>query len=180
MILSITAYLAAFGLAWAPLIDRGLPWTMFLLTLPALWILGTRLRAGVALTAGLYGVVGLAGWAAFSDSLWPALAAVVLALLAWDSASLALWLKQADEVRDSSRIWQGLILRSIGAGLAGSAIALGFARVELPVPFWGLVGLLAAVWLLIAALRRAARAGQPGPLAETSSNQADTHDDPIH
>ncbi len=179
MVLSVTAYLAAFGLAWAPVIDRGLPWAMFLFTLPILWILGTTLKFPLALTVGLYGVVALAGWAAFSDALFPALAAMPLALLAWDSASLTLWLRKGCEVQDKVGIWQGLILRSIGAGAAGSAIALGFARFELALPFWGLVGLLVTVWLVLAALRRATGRTQPEPVVNSPPTQARSHEDGI-
>lgn len=154
MILAISGYLAAFGLAWAPVIARASPWTLFLLIFPAVWIAGVTRKLPGAIAAGFYAVIGLAVWATLSGAFYLGLVAVVLAILAWDAAGLSLWLRIANEIRDRAGIWQGLLLRSCGLAAAGAALAVAFAQLELSLPFWILVLLLLAVWAALAALSR--------------------------
>lgn len=156
MILAIAGYLAAFGLAWGAVAAHGFPWTILLLSCPAAWIAGVILGLPGVLTIGLYAVVGLAVWATLSGAFLPGLGAVMLVLLAWDAAGLACWLTKADEVPGRAGIWRALLLRSFGLGSAGAAVALGFSQLELPLPFWGLAGLLLAAWAALAAFRREA------------------------
>ncbi len=161
MSLAISVYLAGFGLAWGSLAltsvtqAHELFWTIPALVCPLAWIAGIVLRLPRLLTVGFYGVVGLAVWAALSGAFPAGLGAVVLSLLAWDAAGLALWLAKADEVPDRARIWQALLLRACGLGLIGTAVALGFAQLGFSLPFWGLVGLLLAAWGVLVAFRLA-------------------------
>lgn len=156
MIPAVVGYLAAFGLAWGAVAARGFPWTMLLLSCPAVWVIGALFALPEALAIGFYAVIGLAVWATLSGAFLAGLGAVVLALLAWDAAGLALWLGEAEEVPNRWEIWRRFALRSSGLGLIGAATALGFAQLELSLPFWGLVGLLIAAWVVLASLRRAA------------------------
>lgn len=160
MIAAAAMYVLGFALALAPTISRGFPWTMGLLLCPALWITGLVLGLPWALIAGLYGVIGLAVWAALSGSFYLALGAVVLVLVAWDAAGLFLWLRRAAEVRERADIWRGLLLRSWGLASAGAALALAFAQLELSLSFWAMVVLLLAAWGALAALRRGAGGGR--------------------
>lgn len=155
MIQAIIGYLAAFSLAWVPLVNQGLPWTLLLLLCPAVWVLGMAFGLPQLLTCGLYAAVGLAVWTALSGAFLPGLGAVLLALWAWDAAGLALWLARADEVPNRGKIWRGFTLRATSLGAVGAAVALGFTRLELKFPFWGLVGLLLAALGALAAFRRA-------------------------
>lgn len=156
MILAVVGYLMAFGLAGGPIATRGFPWTMFLFALPTLWISGVIIGLPTALTLAMYGIVALALWATVSGAVLPGLGAIVLAFVGWDAASLVLWLRRTQNVGDRTAIWQRLLLRSLGAGLAGAGLAIVFAQFELSLPFWVLVGLLMAAWGVLFALRRAA------------------------
>ena len=154
MISAIIAYMAAFGLAWAPVVARAFPWTLLLLVLPVVWIAGVARGFAGSVSAGFYALIGLAVWAALSEAFYLGLAAVVLSILAWDAAGLSLWLRKANEIRDRTGIWQSLVLRSCGLALTGAALALGFAQLELSLSFWVLVVLLLAAWATLAALPR--------------------------
>lgn len=164
MVLAISVYLAAFGLVWGSLTSALVTyaheplWTMPALICPLAWIVGLALRLPRLLTAGLYGVVGLAVWATLSGAFPAGLGAVVLTLLAWDAAGLALWLRPARAEGAPSRgeIWWRFALRSSGLGAIGMAVAFGFAQMRLLLPLWGLVGLLLAAWGALAAFRRMA------------------------
>ncbi|MBE0430932.1 MAG: hypothetical protein IBX67_03795 [Dehalococcoidia bacterium] len=153
MIPAIIGYLWAFGLAWAPVAARGFPWTLLLLVFPALWIAGVARSRPGAVAVGFLALIGLGVWATLSAAFYPALAAVALALVAWDAAGLSLWLRQADEIRDRTKVWQGLLLRSFGLAGAGAALALAFLQLELSLPFWVMTVLLLATWAAVAALR---------------------------
>lgn len=155
MIVAIAGYLAAFGLAWSPMITRGLPWTLMLLSFPALWITGVIVGRRTALAAGLYGAIGVAVWAAVSGVFLLPLGAVGLALLAWDAAGLSLWLRMASEVPNRAAIWRAALTRSFALVAIGAALALVFSRFEMSLPFWAMVPLLAAAWAALALLRRA-------------------------
>ena len=154
MIPAVVPYLVAFGLAWAPVVSLGFPWTLLLLLFPAGWLAGVIRNHPAALTLGLYGLVGLAAWAAISGAFLPGLAAMATGLVAWDAAGLSLWLRRAGEVQDRAQIWQGLLLRSCSLASIGAALALAFAPLELALPFWALVILLLAVWTALAVLPR--------------------------
>jgi len=153
MIPAVALYLLAFGLAWTPVISRGFPWTMLLLACLAVWVAGVVHRLPGALAVGFYGVAALAVWTALSGAFYLGLGAIVLAVVAWDAAGLSLWLRQATEIRDAVGMWQGLLLRSCGLASAGAALALGFARLQLSLPFWAMVVLLLAAWGALAAFR---------------------------
>lgn len=155
MIVAIVGYLAAVGLAWSPVITRGFPWTLMLLSFPALWITGVIIGRRAALAAGFYGVIGVALWAAVSGVFLRALGAVGLALLAWDAAGLSLWLRIGDEVPNRAAIWRATLTRSCVLASAGVALALGLSRLELSLPFWAMVPLLVATWAALVILRRA-------------------------
>lgn len=153
---AIVVYLAAFGLAGAPVLTHGYPWTLLLLSCPAVWIAGVVFNRQVALGAGLYGVIAVAMWAVFREAFIHGLSAVVLALVAWDAAGLSLWLRKASEVRNRHRIWQAALIRSCILASLGGALAVGFARLEISLPFWVMLILLTLAWGLLAAFRRSA------------------------
>lgn len=154
MIPAILCYLAAFALAWGPVITHGFPWTMALLLCPIAWVAAVKKGRTGALAPGLYAVVGVTIWASVSGAFLPALGAVVLALLAWDSAGLALWLRKADEVPDRPAVWLSMMYRSSGLAAGGALVALGFSQLQLSLPFWSLAGLLIGSWAALAVFSR--------------------------
>jgi hypothetical protein len=151
---AVASYLVAFGLAWTPLVKLGFPWTLLLLLLPAGWVVGVIRNHPMALAPGLYCLAGLAVWTTISGAVLPGLASMAIALVAWDAAGLSLWLRKADEIRDSAGIWQGLLLRSCGLASVGAALVFAFGQIELSLPFWALVILLLATWAALAILPR--------------------------
>jgi hypothetical protein len=155
MIVAVAGYLAAFVLAWSPMFTSGFPWTLMLLSLPALWITGVIVGRRAALAAGLYGAIGIVLWAAVSGEFLQALGAVGLALVAWDAAGLSFWLRMGDEVPNRMPIWRAAMTRSCVLASAGVALALGASRLELPLPFWAMVPLLIAVCAALIIFRRA-------------------------
>lgn len=95
------------------------------------------------------GFLGLVVWAAASATTgaWPAgLAAMGLALLAWDSADLLHWRGEREKLQQVVR--RGLLRSGLAAG-TGCALAFAALRLRLTLPFWGLVGLLALLWLAL-------------------------------
>lgn len=157
MIPAIVGYLVAFGMAWAQVLTRAFPWTLLLLAFPAVWLAGVLRGFRTAAGAGLYGLIGVAVWAALSGTFYLGLAAVTISIVAWDAADLSLWLRKADEIRDESGVWQSLLLRSSALAATGAALALVFAQLELSLPFWVLVLLLLAAWATLAGLPRTIR-----------------------
>jgi len=160
MIPSIALYLVAFGMAWASVLTHGFPWTLLFLSFPAIWVSGIIRGYPSLLTAGLYGLITIAAWAAFSEAFIPGLGAVLIALVAWDAAGLYLWLRKAAEVHNRGHIWRAALIRSCTLASIGGALAIAFAQLEISLPFWGMVVLLLLAWGILAALRRST-AGEP-------------------
>ncbi|MBC7093662.1 hypothetical protein H5T53_06630 [Candidatus Bipolaricaulota bacterium] len=171
MILAVVGYLAAFACAWSGLGWEIWPWGMVSLAAPTAWLVGLRARKVGLLAFGLYLLAALAVGAAVEGELLPALGAMAIALWSWDLGILAVQLRRADaEAR--RRLMRTALPRSSAAAAAGVALGVAFAWLRLPIPFWGLAGLMVAAWVGVAALIRSARRLYAPSGGEASGNRS--------
>lgn len=146
----LLAALAAL-LAWAGAGFSADPlWTLAFLP-STLWLLAGLDRRPLWPRLGFLGLVALAGAVTAQGNLEIGLGVMGLTLLAWDSAGLLHW-------RGDKRELQRVLVRGLvrSGAVAGIGIALGLAasRLRLAFPFWGLMGLMALVWLALWAWSR--------------------------
>ncbi|MCR4392583.1 MAG: hypothetical protein NUV94_07500 [Candidatus Acetothermia bacterium] len=171
MILAAGGYLAAFACAWSGLGWAIWPWGMVSLAAPTVWLLGLVVRKVGLLAFGLYLLAALAVGAATAGGFLPALGAMALALWSWDLGVLAVQLRRPGE-EARRRLVRTALPRSSATAAAGVALGVAFARLRLPIPFWGLAGLMVAAWVGLAALIRSARRLYAPPGGEASGNRS--------
>ncbi|MCX7750981.1 MAG: hypothetical protein N2320_05540 [Candidatus Bipolaricaulota bacterium] len=148
---SVGAYLAV----WAALGFTREPLWWASLAAPLVAGLGAVLRHRGLLGAGLYLQVGLAAAAAVGGNRTLALGAVALAAWSWDMGNLARARLGLGDPRRIRRLVLAAVGRSTGLALAGLGVGLGFSSLRVRLPFWGVVGGVAASWLALVLLLRA-------------------------
>ncbi|MFN3347139.1 MAG: hypothetical protein ACK42E_04960, partial [Candidatus Bipolaricaulaceae bacterium] len=138
-------------LAWASLViswgGHGFPthplWLLALVPL-LFWIFAAHKKERRWLELGFVGLVFLAAASAARGAVAAGFGGIGFALLAWDSADLLHW--RGEKERLYGLAGRGLLRSGLAVG-AGCILGFVAVRLRLTLPFWGLVGVLASVWL---------------------------------
>lgn len=146
--------LGAWVAAWGGIGFALVPAWWASLLVPVVWALGLGWRRQPWLTVGLFLAVGLAAGVITVGSTLPALVTVALTLWSWDLGLLWISRLQRGEPKTRRRLARAALRRSTALGAVGIAVGAGFAALPLSLPFWGLVGGAAVLWLLLVLVAR--------------------------
>jgi len=170
MALSAVACLGACLVLWAGVRPLAGPWWMVLPIAFLVWLGGLALKRAGWLVMAMYLMIGLAGVVMVSGKTAGGLAATALMLWGWDRGWLELARGRRGPVDRQSRqrLPSGMAaVKAAGTVAAATAVAFGFSRLRVAIPFCWLAALGVATWagllLLILAIRRRTLPDSPDP-----------------